>query len=136
MSAADNAHPASQRGGWGLRIHYKDRGGSYLNNYSLGDVVAYDTEADAKAAGAAVMESYAGQHMYSHCTVEPVEKGAWVPSEYDSVIIELSAFAMPEAERGVLSAIRAVNRGRALLSGKAPAHMTQPLALPTGSAAK
>lgn len=123
-------HAASERGGFGLRLHCRN-GHSYLNNYSGGDVVAYDTEAEAQAAANATMERQGDLCLYTKITVEPVERGAWSPSEYDSALLGLCAFAMPEAERGSIPAIQAINRARALLSNYAPEHLRRPLPLPT-----
>jgi hypothetical protein len=128
---SSHAHAASERGGWGLRLHYPN-GASGLNCFSMGDVCAYDTKREAETEARRIMRSWGGVRLYTKVTVEKVEKGAWAPSEYDATMLELMAFAMPEAQRGVLSAIRAINRAKALLSDHAPAHIKQPLPLPSG----
>jgi hypothetical protein len=50
-------HAASVRGGWGIRLYggmMPHPSGSGLNCYSLGDVVAYDSKAEAEETAEAI----------------------------------------------------------------------------------
>lgn len=74
-------HPASERGGWGIRLHggtMPHPSGSCLNCYSLGDVVAYDSEEEAEAAADQIRA--APIRLYERVTVERVAKGQRQPS--------------------------------------------------------
>lgn len=119
-------HAASERGGWGTRLHYKN-GASSLNCFSLGDVVAYDSEEEANCAAQEAMSAFGGS-IYERITVEPVAKGAWSPSEYDAALLALIPYAEAKAyEYADENAARAVNAAKRLLSDYAPAHLRQPM---------
>lgn len=118
-------HRASERGGFGNRMHYTT-GGSSLNSFSLGDVVAYDTEADATVAAAAVFARSEPFHLYTRVTVEPVERGAWSPSIIDALFLDALPYVEAAADRGDAVARRLGNRIRETLPSYAPASVRAP----------
>lgn len=103
-------HRASGRGGWGIRLHgskvFPHPDGSELISYSLGDVLAYDSEEEAEVAARPIRQSSS----YSRVTVERVVKGQRQASHIDARhAIELRrarAEALEEAVEAVCRLMR------------------------------
>ncbi len=127
------SHRASERGGWALRLYYTGSGvvvreveSSSLNCFSLGDVVAYDTEADATRAAALAFEASAPYGLYTKITVERVEQGAWAPSIIDALFLKALVYVERAADGGDHEARHLGNGIRARLSSYAPESVRAP----------
>ena len=122
-------HGASKGAGWALRIH--DNGGSWLNTFSGGDVVVFDTREEAEEDARLPREQRGAENV----TIEYVEKGRWEPSTYDRAFLDLIQFTMhyvhtTSDRENAAKALDAVNRARALLSRYAPELVRTPTTLP------